>query len=97
MNFSDSEIVYSILKNAGFEQTSTVDEADVVLLNTCAIRDHAESKIWKRLEGKIQIFTLINSKWIILINLSKKKNYEQLKRRQKNYTQLEFSDVWQRD
>jgi len=50
MNFSDTEIVNSVLLGAGFEQTSQVDDADVVLLNTCAIRDNAESKIWLRLQ-----------------------------------------------
>lgn len=49
MNFSDTEIVQSVLKTAGFEQTDSDKEADVVLLNTCAIRDGAEGKIWVRL------------------------------------------------
>lgn len=49
MNFSDSEIVASILKNEGFDTTSTVDEADVILLNTCSIREKAELTIRNRL------------------------------------------------
>jgi len=49
MNFSDSEIVTSILKNEGYEVTSELDEADVVLVNTCSIRDKAEQTIRKRL------------------------------------------------
>lgn len=49
MNFSDTEIVQSVLNSAGFEQTDNDREADVVLLNTCAIRDNAEGKIWTRL------------------------------------------------
>jgi tRNA-2-methylthio-N6-dimethylallyladenosine synthase len=49
MNFSDSEIIASLLINEGFSTTKNLDEADVVLLNTCAIRDNAEQKIRNRL------------------------------------------------
>ncbi|MCY7350580.1 MAG: tRNA-2-methylthio-N(6)-dimethylallyladenosine synthase [Cytophagaceae bacterium] len=49
MNFSDSEIVASILREQGFATTSSAEEADVVLLNTCAIRDNAEQKVRNRL------------------------------------------------
>ncbi len=50
MNFSDSEIVASILTQAGFETTNNQEEADVVLINTCAIRDNAEQRIRNRLK-----------------------------------------------
>ncbi|MEQ8517502.1 MAG: tRNA (N6-isopentenyl adenosine(37)-C2)-methylthiotransferase MiaB [Cytophagales bacterium] len=50
MNFSDSEIVTSILKNEGFDTTSKYEEADLILLNTCSIRDKAEQTIRKRLK-----------------------------------------------
>lgn len=49
MNVGDSEIVVSILKDEGFEYTDTVAEADVVLINTCSVRDNAEQRIWGRL------------------------------------------------
>jgi tRNA-2-methylthio-N6-dimethylallyladenosine synthase len=49
MNFSDSEIVASILNGAGFGATRNAQEADLVLLNTCSIRDKAEQTIRKRL------------------------------------------------
>lgn len=49
MNFSDSEIVASILTQEGFETTRDMEEADVVLLNTCAIRDNAEQRVRNRL------------------------------------------------
>lgn len=49
MNFSDSEIVASILTKDGFETTKNVEEADLVLLNTCSIRDKAEQTVRKRL------------------------------------------------
>lgn len=50
MNFSDSEIVASVMRNAGFATTSTAEEADVIFLNTCAIRDNAEQKVRNRLK-----------------------------------------------
>lgn len=49
MNFSDSEIVASILSNEGYNTTSQLEEADLVLLNTCSIREKAEQTVRKRL------------------------------------------------
>ncbi|MFA9221209.1 MAG: tRNA (N6-isopentenyl adenosine(37)-C2)-methylthiotransferase MiaB, partial [Sediminibacterium sp.] len=50
MNFADSEIVASIMAQEGYTTTRDVEEADLVLLNTCAIRDNAEQRIRGRLE-----------------------------------------------
>ena len=50
MNFSDSEIVASILQNQGYNTTQVLEEADLVLVNTCSIRDKAEQTVRKRLE-----------------------------------------------
>lgn len=49
MNFSDSEIVASILQNAGFDTTSEINEADLIFLNTCSIREKAEQTVRNRL------------------------------------------------
>lgn len=49
MNFSDSEIVTSIMQKNGFDTTSDFNEADVVFLNTCSIREKAEQTVRKRL------------------------------------------------
>ena len=49
MNFSDSEVVASIMSKNGFSTTRDVDEADVVLINTCSIRDNAEKRVRNRL------------------------------------------------
>src|SRR5689334_2146460 len=49
MNFSDSEIVASILNNEGFGATRNYQEADLVLINTCSIREKAEQTVRKRL------------------------------------------------
>ena len=50
MNFADSEVVTSILIDKGYGTTSNIDDADTILLNTCAIRDNAENKIRHRLQ-----------------------------------------------
>jgi tRNA-2-methylthio-N6-dimethylallyladenosine synthase len=50
MNFSDSEIVASILHKEGYNTTQKLEEADLVLVNTCSIRDKAEQTVRKRLE-----------------------------------------------
>ncbi len=50
MNFSDSEIVASILANEGFNTTQNLKDADLVLINTCSIREKAELTVRKRLE-----------------------------------------------
>ncbi|MBB4118740.1 tRNA-2-methylthio-N6-dimethylallyladenosine synthase [Mesonia hippocampi] len=50
MNFSDSEIVASILAKEGFNTTQNLEDADLVLVNTCSIREKAEQTVRKRLE-----------------------------------------------
>ena len=50
MNFSDSEIVSSILKKEGFKSTNNLTEANLVLINTCSIRDKAEQTVRNRLK-----------------------------------------------
>lgn len=49
MNVGDSEIVVSIMQNEGYIYTETITEADIILINTCSIRDNAEQRIWGRL------------------------------------------------
>ena len=50
MNVSDSEVVASILKDAGYVTVHSYGQADLILINTCAIRDNAEQKIRNRLD-----------------------------------------------
>jgi len=49
MNFADTELVLGILKQQGYSLTKEISDADVILLNTCSIRDNAEQKIYARL------------------------------------------------
>ena len=49
MNFADSEVVASILSGSGFGATKNVEEADLIFLNTCSIREKAETTVRKRL------------------------------------------------
>jgi tRNA-2-methylthio-N6-dimethylallyladenosine synthase len=51
MNVADSEVVVSILSDAGFETTEEIDNAALILINTCSIRDNAEQRIWSRLKA----------------------------------------------
>ena len=55
MNFNDSEVVLSILQKAGYALCESLEEADLILVNTCSIRDNAEQRIWGRLNHFLQI------------------------------------------
>lgn len=55
MNVADSEVVVSILGTAQYEYTHTKEDADIILLNTCSIRDNAEQRIWSKLDGLLQL------------------------------------------
>lgn len=50
MNVNDSEVILSILQKNGYALTENMDRADVILANTCSIRDNAEQRIWGRIE-----------------------------------------------
>ena len=49
MNLADSEVVMSVLKNKGYDITHEINDADVIFLNTCSVRDNAEQRIYGRL------------------------------------------------
>ncbi len=49
MNVGDTEIVVSILQQEGYRYTEHIEEADIILINTCSVRDNAEQRIWGRL------------------------------------------------
>ncbi|MEN6618282.1 MAG: tRNA (N6-isopentenyl adenosine(37)-C2)-methylthiotransferase MiaB [Rikenellaceae bacterium] len=51
MNVSDSEVVLSILQKGGYALCNKIELADLILVNTCSIRDNAEQRIWGRLEN----------------------------------------------
>ena len=50
MNVNDSEVVLSILQGEGYSLTENIQEADLILANTCSIRDNAEQRIWGRID-----------------------------------------------
>lgn len=50
MNFSDSEIVNSILVERGMKPANSAESADIIFVNTCSIRDNAEKRVWDRLK-----------------------------------------------
>lgn len=51
MNVADSEVVASILNTSGYTVTNSINEAELILINTCSIRDNAEQRVWNRLEA----------------------------------------------
>jgi tRNA-2-methylthio-N6-dimethylallyladenosine synthase len=58
MNIADSEVVASILKEKGYEITEDIQLADVILVNTCSIRENAEQRVW----GRLDVFRQIKKK-----------------------------------
>ena len=50
MNVNDSEVILSIMQDAGYALTDRIEDASVILANTCSIRDNAEQRIWGRIE-----------------------------------------------
>ncbi len=64
MNFADTEVVMGILKNKGYQITKDADDANVILLNTCSIRDNAEQRIYGRL-GNLKKLKEVDSSKVI--------------------------------
>ncbi len=50
MNVNDTEVIFAILRDAGYERTESMEEAGLIMANTCSIRDNAEQRIWGRLK-----------------------------------------------
>ncbi|MEG0518019.1 MAG: tRNA (N6-isopentenyl adenosine(37)-C2)-methylthiotransferase MiaB [Bacteroidales bacterium] len=55
MNVNDSEVVLSVLQDAGYSLCEAIENADIILVNTCSIRDNAEQRIWGRLDVFLQL------------------------------------------
>ena len=58
MNVNDTEVIFAILAKAGYERTEQMEEADLVMANTCSVRDNAEQRIW----GRIEVFNQARKK-----------------------------------
>lgn len=58
MNVADSEVVASVLKDKGYTITEDINEADVILVNTCSIRENAEQRVW----GRLDVFKQVKKK-----------------------------------
>ena len=71
MNFSDSEIVASILQKEGYEATRNVDEADLILVNTCAIRDNAATDSLSLVESNAINPKPLSEYWAVWPNASR--------------------------
>ncbi len=58
MNVADSEVVASVMKDNGYIVTEDINEADIILVNTCSIRENAEQRVW----GRLDVFKQIKKK-----------------------------------
>lgn len=65
MNVNDTEVIFSILSEHGYQRTESIDEADVIMANTCSIRDNAEQRIW----GRINQFNIQKKKRRVTIGI----------------------------
>ena len=81
-NVSDSERMQGLLKEMGYEFCDTPDEADFVLYNTCAVREHAEDRVWGNV-GLLKKFKKARPDMIIAVcgcMTQQQKNADRLKR-----------------
>jgi len=58
MNIADSEVVVSVLQDKGYSVTEDINNADIILINTCSIRENAEQRVW----GRLDVFKQIKKK-----------------------------------
>ena len=65
MNVNDTEVIFAILAKEGYERTVDITEADVIMANTCSVRDNAEQRIW----GRIEQFNLQRRTRLVLIGI----------------------------
>ena len=65
MNVNDTEVIFSILADHGYSRTESIEEADVIMANTCSIRDNAEQRIW----GRIDQFNIQKGKRPVLVGI----------------------------
>jgi len=65
MNVNDTEVIFSILSACGYQRTESIDDADVIMANTCSVRDNAEQRIW----GRIDQFNLQKRKRKVIIGI----------------------------
>ena len=65
MNVNDSEVVLSILQDAGYSLCESISEADLILVNTCSIRDNAEQRVL----GRLDVFRLEKKKRKVLVGV----------------------------
>jgi len=65
MNTADSEVVAAILRSKGYEKTDSDDKADIILINTCSVRENAEKKVHGRIKGYYSSLKKKNPKLIL--------------------------------
>ena len=83
MNIGDTEIVVSILQAEGYVHTESIEEADVILVNTCSVRDNAEQRVWGRLSEFRRYKRAKNSLLVGVIGCMAERLREQLMERER--------------
>ncbi len=78
MNVADSEVVAAVMQTIGYEMTDRLEEADVVFLNTCSIRDNAEQKILSRLQFFQNLKKKKKSLWVGLLGCMAERTKDEL-------------------
>ena len=78
MNVNDSEVVAAILKEIGYEYTEDITNANLILINTCSIREHAENRVFQRLHDIKKLRTHNDSLLVGVIGCMAERLREQL-------------------
>ncbi|MFA7561552.1 MAG: tRNA (N6-isopentenyl adenosine(37)-C2)-methylthiotransferase MiaB [Candidatus Izemoplasmatales bacterium] len=88
-NEADTEVIQGLLEEQGFVKTKIIEEADLVLINTCAIRENAENKVFGEL-GRLKSFKKINPNMIIVVSGCMPQEEEVVERIMKKYKHVDL-------
>src|SRR5216110_3397295 len=93
MNMLDSELVVGTLRRQGYELTHEATAADVILFNTCSVRQHAEDKIYSAL-GRLRSHKRRNPEKVVgVLGCMAQKDQELIRKRDRKSTRLNSSHV----
>lgn len=88
-NEADTEVIRGLLEDQGFQSTTVIEETDLVLINTCAIRENAENKVFGEL-GRLKSFKRVNPNLIIAVSGCMPQEEDVVERIMKKYTHVDL-------
>ncbi len=88
-NEADTEVIRGLLENQGFQPTTVIEETDLVLINTCAIRENAENKVFGEL-GRLKSFKRVNPDLVIAVSGCMPQEEEVVERIMKKYPHVDL-------